>query len=377
MSLRSRSTIIRFSPRNFGSSVSLGAAARSRSGVGVPRRGALDRPRLHRPVRPRRWRSAPASCSAGWLPRWLNEAAYGAGLARRSRRYAVTGRRSDSPPGAVGQVGLVGVAARAAAAAPRRRPRRSRRGPASTRPHRGPARGPAAAGGVAATSAATSSRQAPIADPATPSRLRVVEDDHPLARSQQASGTSRLVVGRAGRSGAAAYPKPADPAADVRRVAVVGPIAPSLRQHREEVVADDRARPAAMRRTTVCAARASVRLRLVRSRASRRTRGGPTRPARRRRRARTPARVPSACATTKSSGSTQGTASPSALSWRRPGSRRPARAPCSVRTDSGWNCTPCNGRSRCAHAHTTRPVGSSHQAVTSRASGTATAASEW
>ena len=40
-----------------------------------------------------------------------------------------------------------------------------------------------------------------------------------------------------------------------------------------------------------------------------------------------------------------------------------SRSPCSVRMDSGWNCTPCRGRSRCTTPITTSPSGPSHQAV--------------
>ncbi len=90
MSLRSRSTIIRFSPRNFGSSVSSSAAARSAAGSVC--RGVvplIGRVSIHPSGRTVTNRSG--ELLSRLLPRWVIQAAYGAGLARRSRRYAVNG----------------------------------------------------------------------------------------------------------------------------------------------------------------------------------------------------------------------------------------------------------------------------------------------
>src|SRR5213079_1026371 len=53
---------------------------------------------------------------------------------------------------------------------------------------------------------------------------------------------------------------------------------------------------------------------------------------------------------------------------------RASSGPSGVSTDSGWNCTPSTGSSRCRTAITSP---SSHVAQTSRQSGTETAASEW
>ena len=55
-----------------------------------------------------------------------------------------------------------------------------------------------------------------------------------------------------------------------------------------------------------------------------------------------------------------------------------SRTPCSLSTDSGWNCTPCNGRCRCRTPITTDPRSASrHCAVTTSSAGTRVAASEW
>ena len=56
---------------------------------------------------------------------------------------------------------------------------------------------------------------------------------------------------------------------------------------------------------------------------------------------------------------------------------RTSCSPCWVRIDSGWNCTPHKGFSRCATPITTLPSVPSHQAVAVSTSGSARAASEW
>ncbi len=62
------------------------------------------------------------------------------------------------------------------------------------------------------------------------------------------------------------------------------------------------------------------------------------------------------------------------LDHRRSRKFRPSRGPSGVSTDSGWNCTPSIGRARC-RTPITSPSGV--RAVTSRSSGTRSAASEW
>ena len=113
-SLRSRSTIIRFSARNFGSVASRAPQrARPRSAVAprgvVPLIGLVSSARVAVDA----WRTAPGASSAasrGAATSCWRKPAYGAGLSARSRRYAVTGSRSLRDAAPVGQVDLVAVA---------------------------------------------------------------------------------------------------------------------------------------------------------------------------------------------------------------------------------------------------------------------------